>query len=316
MYRVEMYAQVRRSVFVEGISEREAASRFGIARETVRKMLRYAAPPGCRRSKPASRPKLGPYAGIIDQILADDREQPRKQRHTAKRIHERLREEYGFDGGYSSVKEYVREQKLTSQEMFVPLAHPPGEAQADFGEAAAVIGGVQRKAHFLAVDLPHSDDAFVKAFPAETAEAFCEGHNAAFRYFGGVPRTIVYDNTKLAVAKILGDGARKRTRVFSELEPHYLFADRFGRPGKGNGKGKVEGLGWPGMRGGTSWFRSRAFRAGKRSTSSWSRSAWIAGAGAYEGMPRRSASVSSAAGRRCYRCRRRRTRLATNDRRG
>ena len=100
--------------------------------------------------------------------------------------------------------------------MFVPLAHPPGDAQADFGEALVVIAGVQRKAHFLAVDLPHSDDAFVKAFPAETTEAFCEGHNAAFRYFGGVPRTIVYDNTKLAVAKILGDGRRQRTRVFSE----------------------------------------------------------------------------------------------------
>jgi transposase len=161
---------------------------------------------------------------------------------TAKRILDRLREEHGFTGGYSSVKEYVREKKLTGQEMFVPLAHPPGDAQADFGEALVVIAGVQRKAHFLAVDLPHSDDAFVKAFPSETTEAFCEGHNAAFRYFGGVPRSILYDNTKLAVARILGDGTRKRTRVFSELQSHYLFADRFGRPGKGNDKGKVEGL--------------------------------------------------------------------------
>ncbi len=232
---MELYAQVRRSVFVEGISEREAASRFGIARETVRKMLRYAAPPGYQRLKPARRPKLGPYTGVIDQILAEDREQPRKQRHTAKRIHERLRDEYGFDGGYSSVKEYVREKRLTWQEMFVPLVHPPGDAQADFGEALVVING-QRKAHFLVVDLPHSDDGFVKAFPAETTEAFCEGHNAAFRYFSGVPRTIVYDNTKLAVARILGDGTRQRTRVFSELESHHLFADRFGRPGKGNDK--------------------------------------------------------------------------------
>jgi len=242
MYRVELYAQVRRSVFVEGISEREAASRFGIARESVRKMLRYAAPPGYQRSQPVKRPKLGAFTGISDQMLADDRNQPRKQRHTAKRIHERLGEEYGFDGGYSGVKEYVRERKLAVQEMFVPLVHPPGDAQADFGEAVVVIAGVQRKAHFLVIDPPHSDDAFVKAFPAETTEAFCEGHNAAFRYFGGVPRTILYDNTKLAVAKILGDGTRKRTRVFSELQSHYLFADRFGRPGKGNDKGKVEGL--------------------------------------------------------------------------
>jgi hypothetical protein len=85
----------------------------------------------------------------------------------------------------------------------------------------------------------------VQAYPEETTEAFCDGHNAAFRFFGGVPKSILYDNTKLAVARILGDGSRQRTRVFSELQSHYLFADRFGRPGKGNDKGKVEGLvGW------------------------------------------------------------------------
>jgi transposase len=242
MYQVELYVQVRRSVYVEGLSEREAARRFGIARETVRKMLRYRTPPGYRRSKPVKRPKLDAFTGIIDQILNDDRERPRKQRHTAQRIFDRLRDEHGFTGGYTIVKDYVREKKLGGQEMFVPLTHPAGDAQADFGEAIVVINGVQRKAHFLVVDLPHSDDAFVKAFPAETTEAFCEGHNAAFRYFGGVPRSIVYDNTKLAVARILGDSTRQRTRVFSELQSHYLFADRFGRPGKGNDKGKVEGL--------------------------------------------------------------------------
>ena len=136
----------------------------------------------------------------------------------------------------------MREKRLGGQEMFVPLVHPPGDAQADFGEALVVVDGVERKAHYLVVDLPHSDDAFVKAFPAETTEAFCEGHNAAFHYFGGVPRGIVYDNTKRAVARILGDGTRQRTQVFSELQSHYLFDDRFGRPGKGNDKGKVEGL--------------------------------------------------------------------------
>ena len=242
MYRVELYAQVRRSVFVEGLSEREAAKLFGLARGTVRKMLRYATLPGYRRRQPAQRPKLDPFTGIVDQILIDDQERPKKQRHTAKRIFDRLRDEYDFTGGYTIVKDYVRDKKLGGQEMFVPLVHPPGDAQADFGEALVVIDGVQRKAHYLVVDLPHSDDAFVKAFPAETTEAFCEGHNAAFRYFGGVPRSILYDNTTLAVARILGDGRRKRTRVFSELQSHYLFSDRFGRPGKGNDKGKVEGL--------------------------------------------------------------------------
>jgi transposase len=213
-----------------------------LARETVRKMLRYAVPPGYRRRQPVRRPKLEAFTGIIDQILEADREQPRKQRHTAKRIFERLRDEHGFAGGYTIVKDYVREQKLGGQEMFVPLEHPPGDAQVDFGQAQVWIDGVERKAHYFILDLPHSDDAYVKAYPAETSEAFCDGHNEAFRYFGGVPRRILYDNTKLAVARILGDGRRKRTRVFSELQSHYLFEDAFGRPGKGNDKGKVEGL--------------------------------------------------------------------------
>ena len=140
------------------------------------------------------------------------------------------------------VKDYVRERRLRSREMFVPLHHPAGHAQAGFGEAMAVIGGVARKVRFLAFELPHSDACFVKAYPAETTEAFCDGHNAAVAFFGGVPRSILYDNTKLAVARILGDGKRQQTRVFTELQSHYLFEDRFGRPGKGNDKGKVEGL--------------------------------------------------------------------------
>ena len=242
MYRVDLYARVRRACRVEGMSTHEASRVFGLDRKTVRKMLSFSVPPGYRRDKPPRRPKLGPFTGIIDRILEDDRTSHHKQRHTAKRIFYRLRDEYGFTGGYTIVKDYVRERRLRSREMFVPLHHPAGHAQADFGEAMAVIGGVARKVHFLAFDLPHSDACFVKAYPAETTEAFCDGHNAAVAFFGGVPRSILYDNTKLAVARILGDGKRQRTRVFTELQSHYLFEDRFGRPGKGNDKGKVEGL--------------------------------------------------------------------------
>ena len=172
---MELYAAVRRSVYVEGLSERAAARRFGLARETVRKMLRYRRPPGYRRAQPVRRPKLDAFTGIIDQILREDQSRPKKQRHTAKRIGERLRAEYGFTGGDTIVKAYVRAQRLGGQEMFVPLAHPPGDAQADFAEALVVIAGVECKAHDLVVDLPHSDDGFVQAFPAETTEAFCDG---------------------------------------------------------------------------------------------------------------------------------------------
>ena len=124
----------------------------------------------------------------------------------------------------------------------MPLSHPPGHAQCDFGEAVAVIAGVERKAHYFVLDLPHSDGCFMKAYPSETTEAFLDGHVSAFAFLGGVPQSILYDNTKLAVARILGDGRRQRTRSCTELQSHYRFEDRFGRPGKGNDQGKVEGM--------------------------------------------------------------------------
>ena len=239
---MESYLRVRRAVMVEGMSIREASRMFGLHRDTVRKMLAYSVPPGYRRQTTPKRPKLEPFMGVIDRILEGDHKAPRKQRHTAKRIFERLRDEYGFDGQYTIVKDYVRGSRRQSREMFVPLSHPPGHAQCDFGEALVVIGGVEQKAHCFVLDLPHSDGCFVKAYPAETTEAFLDGHVSTFSFLGGVPRSILYDNTKLAVARILGDGRRTRTRTFTEVQSHYLFEDRFGRPGKGNDKGKVEGL--------------------------------------------------------------------------
>lgn len=242
MYGVELYRDVRLAVVEDGLSEREAARRFGIDRRTVKKMLRYSAPPGYRRSQPVRRPKLEDFTGIVDAILAADRDVPRKQRHTAQRLFERLRDEYGFSGGYTIVKDYVREQRLTVREAFVPLYHPPGHGQADFGQAVIEIGGRRQKAHFFCMILPHSGAWFVKAYPRETTEALLDGHVGAFAFFGGVPQSVLYDNTTLAVAKILGDGTRRRTHAFSHLQSHYLFRDRFGRPGKGNDKGSVEAL--------------------------------------------------------------------------
>ena len=141
MYRVDLYARVRRACRVERMSVHEASRVFGVDRKTVRKMLSFSVPPGYRRSTPPRRPKLDPFTGIIDRILEDDRTSHRKQRHTAKRIFDRLRDEYGFTGGYTIVKDYVRERRLRSREVFVPLVHSPGHAQADFGEAMAACRG-------------------------------------------------------------------------------------------------------------------------------------------------------------------------------
>ncbi len=195
MFKVDVYLRVRRAVMVDGMSMREAARVFGLHRDTVRKMLAYSVPPGYRRQSSPKRPKLEPFTGVIDRILEDDLRRLRKQRHTAKRIFERLRDEYGFDGGYTTVKDYVREHRRQTKEMFVPLSHPPGHAQCDFGEALVVIGGVEQKAHCFVIDLPHSDGCFVKAYPSETTEAVQEGHVSALAFLGGVPQSILYDNT-------------------------------------------------------------------------------------------------------------------------
>src|SRR5229473_545523 len=197
MKRVELYGQVRRAVYVEGISRREGVRRFGIDPRTVAKMLVFSVPSGYRRSRPPARLKLDPFVGIIERILEEDKGQPAKQRHTSKRIFERLRDEHGYKSGITIVRAYVHEQRQRLREMFVPLRHDPGHAQVDFGEAPAVIAGKECKIHFFAMDLPHSDACLVQAYPAETSEAFCQGHNASFEFFGGVPRSILYDNSKV-----------------------------------------------------------------------------------------------------------------------
>jgi transposase len=136
MKRVELYARVRHAVLIEGISERAAADRFGINARTASKMLKFSVPPGYLRSKPPLRPKLDAFIGIIDAILLADKDRPKKQRHTAKRIFERLRDEHVFTGKITIVKDYVAGCHLRGQEMFVPLVHPPGHAQVDFGVMA------------------------------------------------------------------------------------------------------------------------------------------------------------------------------------
>jgi len=143
MKNVDLYLKVRHAVRIEGLSERAAARRFGIDPRTVNKMMKFSVPPGYVRKKPPAKPKLDRFIPVIDGILGDDKSRPKKQQHTAKRIFERLRDEHGFTGGITIVKDYVAGWRQRTQEMFVPLVHPPGHAQADFGEAVGTIGGVR-----------------------------------------------------------------------------------------------------------------------------------------------------------------------------
>jgi transposase len=158
MYGVELYSKVRIAVLRDGLSQGAAVrnrSQDGVEDGGHR------VPPGYRQAGSRVRPKLDAHAGFIDEILTSDLTAPKKQRHTILRVFERLRDERGFDGGYTPVRDYVRPRRLSLKEVFVPLDHPAGQAQADFGEAWAVLGGVRRKVHVLVVDLPQS--AFEKA---------------------------------------------------------------------------------------------------------------------------------------------------------
>jgi transposase len=238
---MQEWNEIRRRVLVEGASKRSVCRDYGIAHKTLQKILANAEPPGYRASAPRPRTKLGPYLPVITEILASDREEPPKQRHTAKRIFCRLRDEYGYSGGITQVKEAVARHRRHHQEVFVPLQHPPGEAQFDFGFATVEIAGVRRKAAFAVMSLPYSDAFHVSAYPRECTETFQAAHVAAFSFFGAVPIRTAYDNTTIAVRKVIGR-ERALTREFLRLESHFLFTHRFCRVGRGNEKGHVESL--------------------------------------------------------------------------
>ena len=252
MFTVELYARIRRAVMVDGLSRREAAKRFGVHRNTITKMLQFSVPPGYRRrERPASK-KLGPYMAWIDAILLKATASVhKKQRHTAHRIFERLRDERGFSGGYTIVREYVAQAMLRGREMFVPLSHRPGHAQADFGEADGYIAGKKVRFHYFCMDLPHSDGCFVKAYPAETAEAFCDGHVAAFDFFGGVPQSILYDNTRLGGGQDregrTGGCARRCSRNYRAIT-----CSKTALAGRARATTKARWKGWSALSGATS----------------------------------------------------------------
>jgi len=239
---MEFWKEIRRQVLTNELSQRAACLKYGLGWHTLKKILAHAEPPGYRQSKPRVKRKLESFLPIIRQILEEDRQAPKKQRHTAKRIFERLRDEYGYQGGKTVVKDAVRAWKQSHQEVFLPLSHPPGEAQVDFGEATVKWNGVETKVALFVMTLPYSGAIFIQAFPRECTETFLEGHRQAFEFFGGVPRRISYDNLAIAVIEVLKGRERKLTKEFLRLQSHYLFQEHFCLVRRPNEKGHVERL--------------------------------------------------------------------------
>ncbi|MDH3981464.1 MAG: IS21 family transposase [Kiritimatiellaceae bacterium] len=235
------WTDIRRRVLVENVSKRQIMRETGIHWKTLEKILSNPQPPGYCLSQPRPQPKIGPFRGSIEEILKQDRDVPRKQRHTVKRIFERLREE-GYAGGYTQVKGVVRDMKGRLKEVYIPLSHRPGEAQMDFGYALVNERGVTRKVAFFVMSLPYSDAVYVQVFERICTEVFWEGHMRAFAFFEGVPCRISYDNERVMVAKVLLNHARKLTTGFLQLQSHYLFGEHFCNVRRGNEKGVVESM--------------------------------------------------------------------------
>ncbi|MDQ2759768.1 MAG: IS21 family transposase [Actinomycetota bacterium] len=247
--RVELFEQIRRDHDREGLSVRGLARRHDVHRRAVRQALESAVPPARKRPVGRPAPKLGEYRELIDSWLIADRTAPRKQRHTAKRIWERLRDEHGVEVSERQVRRYVRERRralgVLVDEVFVPLCSDPGaEAEVDWGEATVIIAGVSTRVYLFVMRACFSGACFVQAHTRATQQAFLEGHVAAFEFFGGTFGGVLrYDNLKSAVVKVLKGRRREESDRFVALRSHYLYESSFTRRGKegAHEKGGVEG---------------------------------------------------------------------------
>jgi len=225
--RVDVFARIRWDARIDGLSIRASAKRHGVHRRTVRQALEAAQPPERVPSARVAR-RLEPYKPVIEQMLLTDLDAPRKQRHTAQRVFDRLIDEHGAVISYSTVRQYVKARRAqieyeagrTSLDAFIPQEHAPGaEAEVDFGEVWVDLAGVRTKCYMFAFRLSHSGKAVHRVYPTQGQEAFLEGHIDAFTTIGGIPtRHIRYDNLTAAVKTVLGT-----TRGRVENERWVLF---------------------------------------------------------------------------------------------
>lgn len=242
MKTVEDYEAIRRAYFIEKQSIRAIRRELGYDRETIRKAITHAGPPGYQLKEPRPARVLGPYQTRIKALLDESDQQRRKQRYTAHRIYELLVAE-GYAGSEGAVHNYVSQQRRQRKvrPAFLPLAYEPGrDAQVDWCEAEVELGGVRKLVKLFIMRLNYSRVRFVMAFPFEKQEAFFAGHIEAFAFFGGVPQRITYDNLKTAVFKILEGRNRQEQQAFKTFRSHYLFESNYCTPGQGHEKGGVE----------------------------------------------------------------------------
>lgn len=242
---MELFEEIRRE-YEHGVGTiLGVAEKFGVHRRMVRQALESAVPPERKRAE-KERPVISRVKEFVDGILESDQKAPRKQRHTAHRIYDRIDKELKVKIGESTVRRYVRERKremgIGKGEIYIPQSYEWGaEGQIDWYEAWAVIGGEKQKVQLFSCRSMASGGAYHRAYLRTTQQAFFEGHELAFRYFGGVFRVLRYDNLGSAVKKILRGYKREETTRFIAFRSHWGFESSFCTPGRGNEKGGVEG---------------------------------------------------------------------------
>ena len=197
MLSMEQHELIRRMVLVDGLSQREVARRLGHSRKTIARALQSAAPAVYTRDAPRPRPKLDAFIPIVRQWLTDDLQRHRKQRHTAVRVFERLRDEHDYPGKRRAVSDLVKElrREIVPPEVFVPIDHAPGvEVQIDWGQADVILNGEVTRVMLFCARLPYSKPTFVRAYMREDQPSFLDAHVHLIDYLGGVPHTFAYDS--------------------------------------------------------------------------------------------------------------------------
>lgn len=246
MLEVVQAEYIRWLYFRQGKSIRAIAKELRHSRKTVRKVLELDDVREHRYDLKRAKPCLvtDPVKEIILQWLEEDKQRPVKQRHTARRIYERLVEEHGFQGAESTIRRLVRHLRQDEpREVYIPLAFGLGlAAQFDWGEAQVILNGQPRRVYLFCMRLCASRVGFVMAFLHQHQEAFFEGHREAFEFFGGVPQRVIYDNLKTAVQKVLKGTSRREQVAFLALRSHYLFQADFCNTGRAHEKGQIENL--------------------------------------------------------------------------